>query len=141
MPHHYKEERRARSPKRSVSKASQLHLAVTTTIFHADYHVDPNTKLANIIPSLQLQPSTIHIANASPFVEANANATLSTPLPLPPKLEPGQIPERASDAPSSSMVNIINAISGGSNDPVHEMKRQHKEYFRTVSHMSKGKHF
>jgi hypothetical protein len=65
----------------------------------------------------------------------------STPLPPPPKLEPGQIPERATDAPSGSMVNIINAISGGSNEPVHETKRQHKEYFRTVSHVSEGKHF
>jgi len=39
------------------------------------------------------------------------------------------------------MVNIINAISGGSNEPVHETKRQRKEYFRTVSHVSEGKHF
>jgi len=62
-------------------------------------------------------------------------------LPPPPKLEPGHIPERASDAPSSSMVNIINAISGGSNELVLETKRQHKEYFRTVSHVSEGKCF
>ena len=77
MPHRYKEERRARSPKRSVSKASQLHLAVTTTIFNADYHVYPNAKLANLIPNLQLQPSTIHTANANPFVATNASATRS----------------------------------------------------------------
>jgi len=64
-----------------------------------------------------------------------------TNLPPPLKLEPRKIPERASDSPSSSMVNIINAISGGSNEPVHETKRQHKEYFRTVSHVSEGKHF
>ena len=62
-------------------------------------------------------------------------------LPPPPKLEPGQIPERASDGPSGSRVNIINAISGGSNEPVLEMKRQCKEYFRTVSHVSKGQCF
>ena len=37
------------------------------------------------------------------------------------------------------MVNIINGISGGSNEPVHETKRQHKEYFRTVSHVSEGR--
>jgi len=64
-----------------------------------------------------------------------------TNLPPPLKLEPRKIPERASDSPPSSMVNIINAISGGSNEPVHETKRQHKEYFRTVSHVSEGKHF
>jgi len=38
-------------------------------------------------------------------------------------------------------VNVINAISGRSNEPVHEMKRQRKEYLRTVSHVCKGKHF
>ena len=62
----------------------------------------------------------------------------TTNLPPPPKLEPGQIPERAIDAPSGSRVNIINAISGGSNEPVLETKRQCKEYFRTVSHVSEG---
>src|SRR6185437_6071350 len=64
-----------------------------------------------------------------------------TTLPPPPKLEPGQLPERASEGPSGSRVNIINAISRGSNEPVHEMKKQRKEYFRTVSHVSEGKHF
>jgi len=64
-----------------------------------------------------------------------------TNLPSPSKLEPGQIPERASDPPSGSMVNIINIISGGSNEPVHETKRHRKEYYRTVSHASEGKHF
>ena len=39
------------------------------------------------------------------------------------------------------MVNIINAISGESNKPIHETKRQLKEYFRTISHVSEGKHF
>jgi len=39
------------------------------------------------------------------------------------------------------MVNIINAISVGSNEPVHETKRQRKEYLRTVSHVSEGKCF
>ena len=64
-----------------------------------------------------------------------------TSLPPPPKLEPGQIPERASDAPFGSRVNIISAISGGSNEPVLEKKRQRKEYFRTVSHVSEGRCF
>jgi len=40
-----------------------------------------------------------------------------------------------------SRVNIINAISGGSNEPVHETKKQQKEYFRTVSHVSEGRCF
>ncbi|XP_039797587.1 uncharacterized protein LOC120662520 [Panicum virgatum] len=39
------------------------------------------------------------------------------------------------------MVNVINAISAGSNEPVHEAKRQRKEYLRTVSHVWEGKHF
>jgi len=64
-----------------------------------------------------------------------------TTLPPPPKLEPGQIPERAIDAPSGSRVNIINAISRGSNEPVLETKKQRKEYFRIVSHVSEGKCF
>ena len=64
-----------------------------------------------------------------------------TTLPPPPKLEPGQIPERASEGPSGSRVNIINAISRGSNEPVHETKKQRKEYFRTVSHVSEGRCF
>ena len=39
------------------------------------------------------------------------------------------------------MVNVINVISSGSNEPVHETKRQRKEYLRTVSHVCEGKHF
>lgn len=39
------------------------------------------------------------------------------------------------------MVNVINAISRGSNEPVHEMKRQRKDYLRVVNHVCKGKHF
>ena len=38
-------------------------------------------------------------------------------------------------------MNVINTISGGSNEPVHETKRQRKEYLRTVSHVCEGKHF
>ena len=38
-------------------------------------------------------------------------------------------------------MNVINAISGGSNEPVHETKRQRKECLRTVSHVCEGKHF
>ena len=59
-----------------------------------------------------------------------------TTLPPPPKLEPGQLPERASEGLSGSRVNIINAISGGSNELVHETKKQRKEYIRTVSRRS-----
>jgi hypothetical protein len=39
------------------------------------------------------------------------------------------------------MVNIINAISGGSNEPVHETKRQRQEYYRSVSHICSDKYF
>jgi hypothetical protein len=39
------------------------------------------------------------------------------------------------------MVNIINAISGGSNEPVHMTKRQRQEYYRSVSHICSGKYF
>jgi hypothetical protein len=39
------------------------------------------------------------------------------------------------------MVNIINAISGGSNELVHETKRQRQEYYRSVSHICSGKYF
>jgi hypothetical protein len=39
------------------------------------------------------------------------------------------------------MVNIINAISGVSNEPVHTTKRQRQEYYRSVSHIFSGKYF
>jgi hypothetical protein len=39
------------------------------------------------------------------------------------------------------MVNIINAISGGSNEPVHVTKRQRQEYYRSVSHICSRKYF
>jgi hypothetical protein len=39
------------------------------------------------------------------------------------------------------MVNVINAVSGGSNEPVHETKRQRKDNFRVVNHVCEGKHF
>jgi hypothetical protein len=39
------------------------------------------------------------------------------------------------------MVNIINAISGGSNEPVHTTKRQRQEYYRSVSHICSRKYF
>jgi hypothetical protein len=38
-------------------------------------------------------------------------------------------------------VNIINAISRGSNEPVHTMKHQRQEYYRSVSHICSGKYF
>jgi hypothetical protein len=39
------------------------------------------------------------------------------------------------------MVNIINAISRGLNEPVHSMKCQRQEYYRSVSHICSGKYF
>ena len=38
-------------------------------------------------------------------------------------------------------MNVINAISGGSNESVHETKRQRKEYLRIVLHVCEGKLF
>jgi hypothetical protein len=39
------------------------------------------------------------------------------------------------------MVNIINAILGGYNEPVHMTKHQRQEYYRSVSHICSGKFF
>jgi hypothetical protein len=39
------------------------------------------------------------------------------------------------------MVNIIHAILGGSNEPVHTTKRQRQEYHRSVSHICSRKYF
>jgi hypothetical protein len=41
----------------------------------------------------------------------------------------------------TGMLNIINAISGGSNEPTHETKRQRQDYYRSVSHICSGKYF
>jgi hypothetical protein len=41
----------------------------------------------------------------------------------------------------SLMVNVINAISGGSNEPVHEMEKQRKDYLQAINHVCEGKHF
>jgi hypothetical protein len=54
-------------------------------------------------------------------------------LPPAPKMEPGQVLESSIGSTKVNnsggpMVNVINAISGGSNEPVHEMKRQRKDY-------------
>lgn len=39
------------------------------------------------------------------------------------------------------MVNVVDAISGGSNELVHERKRQRKDYLLALNHVCKGKHF
>jgi hypothetical protein len=39
------------------------------------------------------------------------------------------------------MVNIINAISGGSNELVHATKHQRQVYYQSVSHICSGKYF
>jgi hypothetical protein len=39
------------------------------------------------------------------------------------------------------MVNIINAISDRSNEPVHETKRKRQEHYRSVSYICSGKYF
>jgi len=46
------------------------------TIFDNGYHLDPYTKLAGVIPGLQLQPTAIHAAGTT-SATASANATPS----------------------------------------------------------------
>jgi hypothetical protein len=54
---------------------------------------------------------------------------------------------QSKEAPDSSgpgmtgMVNIINAISGSSNEPVLATKRQRQEYYRSVSYIYSRKYF
>jgi hypothetical protein len=54
---------------------------------------------------------------------------------------------QSKEAPDSSgsgmmgMVNIINAISGGSNEALLTTKRQIQEYYRSVSHICPRKYF
>jgi hypothetical protein len=39
------------------------------------------------------------------------------------------------------MVNVINSISEGSNEPIHETKKERKDYLRAENHVCEGKHF
>jgi hypothetical protein len=89
-------------------------------------------------------PPPMHTQQPSVFVPSWPNPAIhhqthyaQPPPPPPPKQE-------AHDSSSSGMmgmVNIINAISGGSNEPVHETKRQRQEYYRSVSHIFSRKYF
>jgi hypothetical protein len=38
-------------------------------------------------------------------------------------------------------LNVINAIFGGSNEPIHETKRERKDYLWAVNRVCEGKHF
>jgi hypothetical protein len=83
------------------------------------------------------QPSVFVPSWPNPPIHHQAHYAQPPPPTPPPKQE----------APDSSsprmmgMVNIINAISGGSNESVQEMKRQRQEYYRSVSHICSGKYF
>jgi hypothetical protein len=96
-----------------------------TQVFHPPQSYTPSA------PQLP-PPPPMHAQQPSVFVPSWPNPTIhhqkhytQPPPPPPPKQE-------APDSSSSGMmgmVNIINAISGGSNEPVHEMKRQRQEYY------------
>jgi hypothetical protein len=90
-------------------------------------------------------PPPMHAQQSSVFVPLWPNPTAHhqthyiqpPPPPPPPKQE---VPDSSSSG-MMGMVNIINAISGGSNEPVHETKRQRQDYYRSVSHICSGKYF
>jgi hypothetical protein len=88
-------------------------------------------------------PPPMHTQQPSVFVPSWPNPPIhhqthyAQPPPPPPKQE---TPDSSSPG-MMGMVNIINAISGGSNEPVHETKRQRQEYYRSVSHIYSGKYF
>jgi hypothetical protein len=75
---HHREERRVQLAACSASEASKLHLASTTTTAFVRSNVDPDPKLASVIPSPQLQPATIHTIIIVPSTTTNANASPST---------------------------------------------------------------
>jgi hypothetical protein len=88
----------------------------------------------------------MHTQPSSVFVHSWMNAS------VPPQVVYGlvtyqQLAAPKQEAPDSGsagpmgMVNIINAISGGSNELVHTMKRQRHDYYRNVSHIYSGKYF
>jgi hypothetical protein len=108
-----------------------------THVFHSPQSYTPSA------PQLP-PPPPMHAQQASVFVPSWPNPAAhhqthyaQPPPPPPPKQE-------APDSSSSGMmgmVNIINAISSRSNEPVHETKRQRQKYYRSVSHICSGKYF
>jgi hypothetical protein len=107
---------------------------------HVFHPPQPYTPSAPQLPP----PPPMHTQQASVFVPSWPNQAThhqkhyaQPPPPPPPKQE-------APDSSSSGMmgmVNIINAISDRSNEPVHETKRKRQEHYRSVSYICSGKYF
>jgi hypothetical protein len=90
-------------------------------------------------PPMHMQPSSIYVPSWP-----NPPTHHQMPYNQPPHQTPPQPKQEAPDSSSSGMmgmVNIIIAISGGSNEPVHMTKHQRQEYYRSVSHICSGKYF
>ena len=111
-------------------------------------------KLAGVIPGLQLQSATVCATFATISTYATTSVVYSDMVEelhatvlRPDKFTPTSKARAGADTRASKrralrqQVNIIDAISGGSNEPVLEKKRQRKEYFRTVSHVSESRCF
>jgi hypothetical protein len=88
----------------------------------------PPQTFAPLAPQLP-PPSPMHMQPSSVFVPSWPNPPTHHQMPYnqPPLQTPPQPKQEAPDSSSSGMtgmVNIINAILGGSNEPVHATKRQ-----------------
>jgi ribosomal protein L32E len=107
-----------------------------THVFHPPQSYTPSA------PQLP-PPPPMHAQQLSVFVPSwpNPAAHHQTHAQPPPPPLPEQEAPDSSSSRMMGMVNIINAISGGSNEPVHETKRQWQEYYRSVSHICSGKYF
>jgi hypothetical protein len=105
--------------------------------FHPPQSYTPSALQLPPPPPMHAQQSSVFVPSwPNPAAHHQTHYT-QPPPPPPPKQE-------APDSSSSGMmgmVNIINKISGGSNEPVHETKRQRQEYYRSVSHICSGKYF
>jgi hypothetical protein len=106
--------------------------------FHPPQSYTPSAPQLPPPPPMHAQQSSVFMPSwPNPTAHHQSHYTQPPPPPPPPKQE-------APDSSSSGMmgmVNIINAISGGSNEPVHETKRQRQDYYRSVSHICSGKYF
>jgi hypothetical protein len=105
--------------------------------FHPPQSYTPSAPQLPPPPPMHAQQSSVFVP-AWPNPAAHHQTHYSQPPPPPPPKQ------EAPDSRSSGMmgmVNIINAISGGSNELVHETKRQRQEYYRSLSHICSGKYF
>jgi hypothetical protein len=105
----------------------------------------PLKMFASSAPQLP-PPSPMHMQSPLIFVPSWLNPPVhhQTPYNQPPHQPPPQPNQETPDSSGSGMmgmVNIINAISEGSNEPVRTTKRQRQEYYRSVSHICSGKYF